>query len=70
MEGRGKTTNQSLTTYTPSICAIRGESDCVASFRSMVLELENIEKQGIITVNGKELPLHIKVGRIGDKIFV
>lgn len=70
MQGTGKTTNQSPTTYTPSICALRGESDCVASFISMVLELEKIEKQGFITVNGKDLPLHIKVGIIGDKSFM
>jgi hypothetical protein len=34
----------------------------MSSFRSMVLELEKIEEQGFITVDGKELPLHIKVG--------
>ncbi len=70
MQGTGKSTNQSPTAYTPSICALRGESDCMPSFRSMVLELEKIEEQGFITVDGKDLPLHIKVGIIGDKSFM
>ena len=68
----------SLTTLTLTLLTLSlliptltsGEDECMPSFHEMLRELEKIEEDKFITVDGQNLPLHIKVNLVGDKAFM